>query len=119
MAVELAQLGRDGFEARYGRHFLVFSDSSLADDVALFVNTESRDLDELLGGGRPELDVRPLVSKGEAVKLGRDAACDVVLRHGRVSSQHAEVTRAGGLVLVTDLGSKNGTRVNGARIAPR
>jgi hypothetical protein len=121
LAAELAQLGRDRFEARHGRHFLVLSDSRNADDLSLFVNTESRDFEELLGGSADTLDVRPLQpkSKAAAVSIGRDPKCDVVLRHGRVSSQHAEVSRGGGLVLVTDLGSKNGTRINGAKIPAR
>ena len=121
LAAEFAQLGRDRFETRYGRHFLVFSDSRFADDVSLFVNTASRDLDELLSSGGSELDVCPLMprAKNNAVKLGRDPRSDVMLRHARVSSHHAEVASGGGLLLVTDLGSKNGTRVNGTRIAPR
>jgi len=123
LAAELAQLGRDRFEARHGRHFLVFSDSRLADDVSQFVNTASRDLDELLGSSGGDLDVRPLMSRGRKsaapVTLGRDPHSDVVLPHGRVSSHHAELSRGGGLLLVTDLGSKNGTRVNGTRIAAR
>jgi hypothetical protein len=123
LAAELAQLGRERFETRYGRHFLVLSDARLADDVSLFVNTASRDNDDLLSGaGRQKLDVRPLVARRKnapSVILGRASDCDVVLKHPRISSRHAQLSRGGGLWLLTDLGSKNGTRLNGSRVSPR
>ncbi len=128
LAAELAQRGRERFEARYGRWFLVLSDAGLAEDVSMFVNTATRDTDELLAGGREVLDVRPLVPRvrskakspsAPSVTVGRDPDSDVVLRHARVSSQHAELSQAGGLLLLTDLGSKNGTRLNRVKLAPR
>jgi FHA domain len=124
LAAELSQLGRDRFEQKYGRHFLVLSDPRLAEDVSMFVNTASRDAEELLDGRRSILDVRPLVPKkiqaqSQAVKLGRDKSCDVVIGHPRISSQHAELSFGGGLLLITDLGSKNGTRLNGVKVPAR
>jgi pSer/pThr/pTyr-binding forkhead associated (FHA) protein len=121
LAAELAERGRERFETRYGRHFLVLSDARLAEDVSQFVNTSTREIEEILNEPQ-KLDVRPLVrgrGKSGPVQIGRDTGCDVVLRHGRVSAHHAEISFGGGLIMVTDLGSKNGTRVNGARIAPR
>jgi two-component system response regulator HydG len=49
--------------------------------------------------------------------LGRDRGCEVVLAAGGVSRKHCvlERTRDGGLVL-RDLGSRNGTFVNGERV---
>jgi pSer/pThr/pTyr-binding forkhead associated (FHA) protein len=125
LAAELAQLGRERFESRYGRHYLVLSNAELADDISMFVNTASREIQDLLDGRQKRgLDVRPLVVRGKAkkvaaVSLGRDSHCDVVLRHPRVSSRHAEVSHGGGLLLVTDLGSKNGTRLNGTKLRAR
>ena len=43
LAAEYSSMGRERFLERYGRHYLVFSDAELLDDVALFVNTASRD----------------------------------------------------------------------------
>jgi hypothetical protein len=56
----------------------------------------------------------------DPVTIGRHPDCDVVLNDQEVSRQHAEVRREDeGLVLV-DLGSLNGTKVNGAGVkAPR
>src|SRR5262249_50750375 len=45
--------------------------------------------------------------------LGRDPGCDWVLDDSRVSREHARVSESEGEHLVEDLGSRNGTRVNG------
>src|SRR6478735_12061651 len=52
---------------------------------------------------------RPLV-------LGREASSDVVLDSTQVSRKHAEIRAWGPLNLLTDLDSKNGVHVNGARV---
>ncbi len=56
----------------------------------------------------------------EPVTIGRHPDCDVVLNDQEVSRQHAEVRREDGQFLVVDLGSLNGTKVNGVGAkAPR
>ncbi|MER3414988.1 MAG: sigma-54-dependent Fis family transcriptional regulator [Gemmataceae bacterium] len=57
-------------------------------------------------------DVYPL-SAGRSITLGRARTCDIVLRDDLCSRQHAEVYFAMGAWYVRDLGSLNGTRVNG------
>ena len=47
------------------------------------------------------------------------AASGLRLEERNVSRRHARFLRAGGLVLVEDLGSRNGTWVNGARVEGR
>jgi hypothetical protein len=49
----------------------------------------------------------------EPVVIGRLPECAVVLGDPNVSRRHAELRRVGEAVVVTDLGSTNGTRVNG------
>jgi hypothetical protein len=49
----------------------------------------------------------------DQVTIGRSADNDVIIRDGLVSRRHAKVHRAGDAWRVTDLGSSNGTRVNG------
>src|SRR6266581_1961697 len=63
-------------------------------------------------GGRTEA-----LELGRQVVLGRDPSCDVVLDDNLVSRRHAqlEVDDSGRMVL-RDLGSRNGTFVNGQRI---
>lgn len=51
--------------------------------------------------------------------LGRDPACDLVLDKGKASRRHARLSPADEGIWVEDLGSTNGTFVNGARIEQR
>jgi hypothetical protein len=60
-------------------------------------------------GRRVTMDESPLV-------IGRLAECSVVVEDSNVSRRHAEVRRDGPDVVVVDLGSTNGTRVNGAQV---
>jgi serine phosphatase RsbU (regulator of sigma subunit) len=57
--------------------------------------------------------------RGERTTIGRSAECDVVLTVRRVSGHHAQVLRMGGMYFIEDLGSSNGTFVNGKRIERR
>ena len=52
----------------------------------------------------------------DTLLLGRHPACDVVLGDASVSRRHAQLTFRDGVWVVRDLGSKNGTVVNGARV---
>lgn len=56
------------------------------------------------------------VAEGAPVLIGRDPSSGLVLADPRVSSRHAEVRRTAEGIEVTDLGSANGTLVNGQRI---
>ncbi|HEY3008833.1 MAG TPA: FHA domain-containing protein [Micromonosporaceae bacterium] len=48
--------------------------------------------------------------------LGRDAACELIVASRQVSRRHAMVSLRGGDYFVEDLGSRNGTTVNGLRV---
>ncbi len=48
--------------------------------------------------------------------IGRSAACDVTLDDTFVSSQHARLSRTDSGLVVTDLGSTNGTYVDRQRV---
>ncbi len=48
--------------------------------------------------------------------IGRDSQCDLPIPSPNVSRRHAEVARAGNSYTITDLGSANGTFVNGKRV---
>jgi pSer/pThr/pTyr-binding forkhead associated (FHA) protein len=63
-------------------------------------------------GSRIVLGVEPIV-------IGRLPECTVALNDQNVSRRHAEIRRSGSDVVVADLGSTNGTKVNGARVTER
>jgi pSer/pThr/pTyr-binding forkhead associated (FHA) protein len=50
------------------------------------------------------------------VTIGRDAHCTIALDDNYVSQRHASVTATDGQITVDDLGSTNGTYVNGRRL---
>jgi FHA domain/Domain of unknown function (DUF1707) len=65
---------------------------------------------------RPHVPVLALPAGDRHVVLGRSRDCDCVLAEPSVSRRHAELRRTGGRWLLRDLGSRNGTRVNGVRL---
>lgn len=52
----------------------------------------------------------------EVIIMGRMEGCDVILADRGVSRRHAEIRREGDEWVVIDLGSTNGTDVNGKRV---
>jgi predicted component of type VI protein secretion system len=66
------------------------------------------------------VDGRVVTVASGRVVIGRSRECDVRLDDGNVSRRHAELVRESPTVwVVADLGSTNGTEVNGRRVAKR
>ena len=63
-----------------------------------------------LEGGTP-IDIAK-----DLLLVGRKEDCDVRLEHKSISKLHCVLVKADGLLLLRDLGSTNGTRVNGQRV---
>ncbi len=59
------------------------------------------------------MDGKRLLVGPSGVTLGRSRQCDVVLDDANVSRQHAEIRPRGGSWVLADLGSTNGSRLNG------
>lgn len=67
--------------------------------------------------GQPEVKEVRLAGR-EPVTIGRAADCQLQLSHPTVSQHHARIsTNAAGQQVIEDLGSTNGTFVNGVRVA--
>jgi len=58
----------------------------------------------------------PIEVAKDMILVGRGEECDVRLEHKSVSKIHCVLVKTDGLMLVRDLGSTNGTRVNGTRV---
>ena len=52
------------------------------------------------------------------ILIGRGAECDLTLEHQEISRRHARISRVGEEILLTDLGSSNGTFMDGQKIVP-
>ena len=62
---------------------------------------------------QPDGMARELALIDERTVLGRDPECEIVIAGRLISRQHACITRVGRLYILEDLGSRNGTTVNG------
>src|SRR6202011_3570181 len=58
----------------------------------------------------------PVEVAKEMMLIGRQEDCDLRLDHKSVSKMHCVLVKTDGLLLLRDLGSTNGTRVNGTRV---
>jgi hypothetical protein len=69
--------------------------------------------------GRTAHSEERFVLLDRSITVGRDAACDLVLRDHTISTRHATIAPVPGTdrAMVTDHGSRNGTAHNGRRIA--
>ena len=56
------------------------------------------------------------LAAGQTSAIGRHSSCQLVLRREDVSRRHCEVSFENGAYVVCDLGSTNGTFVNGQRV---
>lgn len=57
-----------------------------------------------------------LLEEGRPYILGRGRECDLIVEDDRVSRRHAELRSAAGQWILTDLGSKNGTAMDGQAV---
>jgi hypothetical protein len=118
---DLADGAREHARAE-GYHFLGPVTVELNEDPGVSTGTfllasEVREGPGGRGAGSVVLADGTRVSVGDdPVTIGRMPECEVVLNDQNVSRRHAEVRRQGGEFLVVDLGSTNGTKVNGSGV---
>src|SRR4051812_25293757 len=63
------------------------------------------------GGGRPIQITRDITLVGR-----QDDLCDICLDKSSISKMHCLIAKTDGLLFIRDLGSTNGTKVNGQRV---
>ena len=64
-------------------------------------------------------DGKEVILQKEVTLVGRESGCDLVLKVESVSARHAELRLTPQGVLVKDLGSTNGTFVNGVKVTEK
>ena len=62
-------------------------------------------------------DVSVLPLDRDTCVLGKSPSADIVIDNPYVSRRHAQITWANGVFHIRDVGSKNGTFINGANLA--
>jgi hypothetical protein len=112
-------LGEPDFISRYPGYFLLSSED--LDELSTFRDTQIVDVDQPGPRRVHKLEVRWIGSPDdlEHVTVGRAGSCNIVFRAPGMSKLHAEFRTLGKTLTVTDLGSRNGTRVNDKLLAPR
>ena len=63
--------------------------------------------------------VREIAIRKPELVIGRDSDCDIVINDRNVSRHHLRITEDSGGLVVTDLGSANGTFVNSSPITSK
>jgi FHA domain/FhaA, N-terminal domain len=66
--------------------------------------------------GEPGRAPRRVALAGGPSTIGRASSCEITLADAHASRAHARLEVRGGVVVLTDLGSTNGTLVNGHRV---
>ena len=59
---------------------------------------------------------QPLPAQGSPISIGRASDCTIPIKDRYLSRRHAEIIAGDGLWILKDLGSANGTYVNGSRV---
>jgi pSer/pThr/pTyr-binding forkhead associated (FHA) protein len=119
---ELFRVGRVWLEARIDQTPATQDLAIATRDVALalvsqaMVKTGESTAVQLRVVEGPDADTAlALVDEGRVYVIGRDAACELPLADRDVSREHVHIVRRGAMVLVRDLGSKNGASLGDVR----
>jgi len=91
----------------------------ISSDTDLYFGSFKIPAQRLLGGPKLALGnvAGPSMAfRGDRMVIGRDPSAELPLDYPMISWRHAELTREAGQIYVRDLGSRNGTYVDGVRI---
>ena len=131
LASELAQVARENADERgwglVGPPEITFTtDASLKRGAITCVATLVQGPDEPAPSSPPSASAMLLIRENgaerqvpiakEVVTIGRMSDCDVVLKDKGASRRHVQLRTSEGVTTLTDLGSTNGTRLNGQTV---
>jgi hypothetical protein len=88
-----------------------------ADRSELSTNMKHRETAMLVLQRGSEAGRRWPLDRARPLTIGRSEECDIVLPDRQVSRYHAQITWRGERYYLEDLGSKNGTHINGQELA--
>jgi pSer/pThr/pTyr-binding forkhead associated (FHA) protein len=81
-------------------------------------NNTSKDTTNLAIGHDPSASaIETRFGRRDQIVIGRGVECDVVIKDAKASRKHCRLTRKTDGFMLEDLGSKNGTYVDGQKIA--
>jgi hypothetical protein len=104
-----AEAGREEAHEQSGRTMVYSSAGRVAEPLEERARSRTDTALVLLDGKR-------MVVGPAGVTLGRSRQCDIVVNDSNVSREHAEIRPRGGSWVLRDLGSTNGSSLNGRRI---
>lgn len=111
-----------GFRARYPHHWLVWEVGEWEPPRSSTVQMDGETFRKLAAAGESQamaLEERPAVEgRLHQLTLGRGSGCDLVIGDGTVSERHLVFTRENGGWNARDVGSRNGSLVNGQPMIP-
>ena len=121
LVAELAEAARE-YAREEGYHFMGPVTVGLAVDNNLrsgrfSITSQLKQAASGPGMGSLVLPSGERVDLGSTVTIGRLPECTVSINDSNISRQHAEIRISGNSYVVVDLGSTNGTLVNGVKIA--
>jgi len=98
-------------------HTNAFDFAKVENDAATKVfNQNQSDMKAVLRFGDGDANVTVYEIKDDEVAIGRSQKCHIVLEDKRSSRKHSLIVRTGKKFVLKDLGSANGTLVNGERV---
>jgi pSer/pThr/pTyr-binding forkhead associated (FHA) protein len=118
LARDCAALPKSGFKARFGAPFLLELDPEAG---VIDTNGETRDFNpEKIKEGslEPSLTKSRIVNfgEGQSFGVGRAEGNDIQVTHETVSDNHCKFESFGTIWAIAELGSKNGTFLNGRKL---
>jgi pSer/pThr/pTyr-binding forkhead associated (FHA) protein len=119
LARECAALPKSGFKARFPTPFLLqvdWEEGVMETDSGGETRSFSA---EKIGDSSPSLTTSRILNfgEGQAFELGRGDGVQIAINHDTVSDKHCKFESFGSIWSIQELGSKNGTYLNGRKMA--